>query len=122
MYAAIEGVAGVKDLGRGLDTALIAPRWSASDSTQADVCVKLPSSGGYVSYNWQQTSAQIHMTLTASAEDKHCEILLPEGKSVDALTVNGENTAVSIKTVESSQYLCLLLSDIAAYSLIITLK
>ena len=43
VYAVMEGVAGVKDTGCAMDKVQIAPRWAATDSTRAQVTVKLPS-------------------------------------------------------------------------------
>lgn len=120
VYAAIEGVAGVKDTGRGMDKVTIAPRWAASDSKEAKVTVKLPSSRGYAHYTWKETDSGVAMQVTANAADKICSLLMPDGKTASALTVNGESQTISTQNIECSQYVNVHLPQVGVYDIAIS--
>lgn len=122
VYAAMEGLAGVKDTGRAMDKVLVAPRWAASDSTTASVCVKIPNCQGYVRYNWRLDGNTMSIDLAATAATKRFELLLPEGRGIKRFLINGEVSAVEIKEVETSKYLVADLNEIAAYALEVELE
>ena len=117
VYAVMEGVAGVKDLGRGMDTVQIAPRWAASDSKSATVTVKLPSSRGYARYRYALTDTQLSLDFTCTADDVQVQVLLPQGKSVRALRLNGAEHDFEEHSVESSRYVHVHLHGVAVRQL-----
>ena len=109
VYALIEGLAGVKDLGTSYSNALIAPRWSAANVNKADVTVRYPASDGYVSYQYQYNDLgkKLDLTYTGSANNNRIKILLPSGKQVDAVYLNGALVSNSVEKIENSEYLVL---------------
>lgn len=121
VYALFEGLAGIKDTGRAFNRALVAPRWSAAGTKQADVTAKYEASGGYVRYSYQATEdgKAVVMSIAGNAEKKDLELLLPEGASVSGVTVDGESVPRRIKAVEESQYLCVPLKGIAVHDIVV---
>lgn len=52
VFALLEGLGGVKDLGIAFDKSRIAPRWSAAGVNRARVAVRYPASRGSVRYDY----------------------------------------------------------------------
>ena len=114
-YALIEGLAGVKDTGKALDHALVAPRWSAAGVKRAQATIKYEASGGYVHYRYQETARALSLELTGTAEEMTLEILLPHGKKAKVVQVDGKETAFRSKKIEKSAYVCLNLKGLGAH-------
>ncbi len=105
-YALVEGLAGVKDLGVAYDQALLAPRWTAAGINDVDVTVKYEASGGYMSYQYHFDQNRIRLMYTSSGDGTDVEVLLPSGKDVRRIEVNGKEVGHSLKSVKDSRYAC----------------
>lgn len=124
VYAVIEGLAGVKDIGRGFDRALLAPRWPAAGIKKATATVKYEACGGYVKYEYAHDpkKKKITMRVSASGDKLNVEVLLPADKSAKAVKIDNEVAKFNLKTVENSRYVCFEISGLAASSVEIALK
>lgn len=115
VYALIEGLAGVKDDGVSFDKVIFAPRWAASEVKTVKTSVKYETSGGYVSYNYSITQSEINIEYTGNAKSSEVRILLPQGKKVNAVTVNKVSMPYKIESVEQSDYAVLKLTGVGVY-------
>jgi len=108
-YALVEGLAGVKDVGRAFDRVLLAPRWAATKVKRAGVVIRYPASEGYVAYTYRYTQRGISILCTGCAGETALEVLVPGSFRVGRITVAGTAVKHSIRTVEKSAYVCILL-------------
>jgi hypothetical protein len=107
VYALIEGLAGVKDLGTALEEALLAPRWAAGRVDAASATVTYPASGGYVAYRYRHDppGKALKLTVTASGHACRCHVLLPAGRQgVRSVLTDGQAVPFSVSAVEQSFY------------------
>jgi hypothetical protein len=104
-YALVEGLCGVKDLGRAYDRVLVAPRWEAAGESEAKVHIAYPASGGYVSYRYRKGSDKVTLQLTGSGETTDLSLLLPRDSTVASLKLNGDPVPFKVIRMERSIYL-----------------
>lgn len=107
MYALAEGLMGVKDEGRNLDALRLSPRWLSADVNKTTVCLKYAEAGGYVRYTYRRDGDRFELHLAASAGPRSVELLLPKGKDVAELRLDGQPADYEIRTIEQSRYACL---------------
>jgi hypothetical protein len=102
----MEGIAGVKDLSHGYDSATIAPRWESGGIQKADVIVKYEASGGYVAYGYQyiQDHNVVILNLAGSGSSRHVDLLLPKGKTARSVHVNDSPVSYTERSIEQSRY------------------
>ena len=106
--AMYEGLAGAVNKTRAFKASVLSPRWAAAGVDDADVVASYAASGGYLAYRYRATGQGIHITVTSGGETIHPEILLPPGKNVSGVKVNGMPVETfRIKYVEKSPYLWL---------------
>ena len=107
----------VRHLTRAADAARLrhAPRWAASGVTTADLTAHLPASDGYVRYRYEQTPHAIRIEAAATAETIDLRVLLPEGKTARAITVNGGTVEFDVTQVEQSRYACARLTGVDVF-------
>ena len=105
VYALVEGLCGVKDTGVAFNHTLLSPRWPAAGEKEAQVTIKYPASGGYVSYRYLLEGATLKLEYTGSLEQSELELLLPEGKGVTGVKINNRTTEFELRETASSRYL-----------------
>ena len=95
LFALVEGLAGVKDVGTAFDPVLIAPRWPAAGVNEAEATVKYPASGGYCRYQYHYFAEEDTITLefTGSTEEFNIEVMLPQGRRVKAVKLDGREVS-----------------------------
>ncbi len=104
LWALIEGLAGIVDLGCGFDRIRLSPRWIAADVDEAEVSVGYASSGRGVRYHFRSAPGSIDLQVTTPKADLHCPVLLPPG--VEPLSVIRDGAAIEfhLSHVEQSRY------------------
>ncbi len=107
VYALVEGLCGITDLGRAFDRIRIAPRWEAAGETEARVDVVYPASGGYVTYRYRRGPGMTSLTFTGSGTEAELSLLLPGTASVGAVKLNGAAIPYAIRETGQSRYLSL---------------
>ena len=119
--AILEGLAGVQDKGAAFSKARIALRWSAIGTNKAKVSVRYPASQGYVhyQYSYDQARGQTTVEFTGSAQEYDLELLLPENAVIRRATLDGSETAVQTRTVESSHYATIRATKPGAHRLVL---
>jgi len=103
MYALIEGLAGIVDLGTKLDDVDISPKWSFTGDESAEVCVCYPQSGGYVAYHWRRQDDTVHLTLCGSGNGATLRVPLLESETV--FMDGNEYPDPVIQTIGDTQYI-----------------
>ena len=105
VYALVEGLCGVKDAGVAFSHTLLSPRWPAAGEKEAQVTIKYPASGGYVSYRYLLEGTTLKLEYTGSLEQSELELLLPEGKGVTGVKINNRAAEFELQETASSSYL-----------------
>ncbi len=86
----IEGIGGVKNDGLAYHTATIAPKWHFAGENDIMLTSKIPASNGYVRYRYlSKNENAIELQIATSAEKSTIELHIPDGKSIEGITVNG---------------------------------
>lgn len=124
VYALVEGLAGIVDAGVAFDRAVLSPRWACAGVEKIEATAKYEASGGYLAYRYafdkkRRTTA---VTFTSSAREVDLEILLPRGRSVKRLEVDGVETKARIKKVERSVHACAPVAGIGVHDVTIALR
>ena len=106
MYALIEGLAGVVDEDVVFRRTRLTPRWEAANVNAAKVSVRYPSSQGYCSYRYRKDASgnRISLELTGTGRHFNVEILIPKGRKIKSVSLNGKSAEPRIRTIEQSQY------------------
>ena len=120
-YAVAEGLAGIEDAGAAFSVARIAPRWSASQASQASVTLHYPASDGYCAYDYQLDRAARKITLEVTGSFRRAEIhcLLPEGEAT-RVEVDGQPVAFENTRMEASNYVDVILEALPRGAVIIS--
>lgn len=105
-YGIAEGLVGIEDEGRAFDRTRIAPRWAATESTEAEVTLHYPASDGYCSYRYRLDKKSRTLVLDVTGSFKHADVhcLLPGKARARRVLVNGEPASFSNNLVEQSAY------------------
>ena len=102
--AVIEGLGGINDEGAAFSKTAIKPRWSAAGVKGAEITARYPASEGYCSYRYNAGDNAVKLEFTGSAEKFNVEALMPRGKKVESVQLDGKAMAVQLKTIEESVY------------------
>ena len=124
VYALIEGLAGIKDDGVAFDRAILAPRWTAAGVEKAAAIAKYEASGGYLAYTYAYDNRRKTLTIeyTGNGDEVEVQLLLPSGKSLKSMTVDGVPYRATTVKVEKSAYACALVGGIGVHSVVAVLK
>lgn len=114
LYGLIEGLAGVYSDHPGFATAKLAPRWAVSESKNVECSTVLPASEGYVRYRYKRADDSIRIQVATNAEKTRCEVLLPAGRDVSTLKVDGADMPFEMQKVEDSAYCCFDVAGVGA--------
>lgn len=106
VYALVEGLAGVKDIGVALDRVRVSPRWTAADVTNVHTTIRYPASQGYITYTYQYDASRrlVTILITGNAKNIHMNTLVPSGLTAKALRVNDKTVPFKRVMVEKSEY------------------
>lgn len=104
LYAFVEGLCGVKDLSKQFESVLFSPKWIAAGVDSAEVSIGYAASEAGFAYTWHGGSAYWEYAITGTAQHVHAHILIPEGKDVKSLKVDGKSTDWVVHKIESSSY------------------
>lgn len=106
VYALIEGLAGIKDIGAAYDQTLLTPRWESAGVSKVSATAKIEASGGYVSYEYAKNSSgnKITLTFTGSCKKTKVKMLLPDGRRALSVLVNGKEVKAENEKIEDSRY------------------
>lgn len=104
LYAFIEGLAGVIDLGCQFQQIRLSPRWVAADISQTTVQVGYGASGAGIRYDYGLENKAIEINLEGNAQIQF-HLLLPAHSTVQKVTFNDKSINFVLNQIENSQYL-----------------
>jgi hypothetical protein len=104
LYAFIEGLCGVKDIAKQFETVMFSPRWAVTEVDNAEVSVGYPASQSGFTYVWQGGSVKWDYSLKGTFRHIKAHILLPEGKDVADVKVDGKSVDWVTSNIEASTY------------------
>ena len=107
IYAMVEGLAGVKDMGITYNKINLAPRWESAGINSAEVSVRYEASKGYVAYKYKKEAGKSVVSFTSNSVNSRFEYLLGKNTEVKSVRLDGTDKPVNIKLVELSKYLVL---------------
>lgn len=79
IYALFEGLAGIRDTGRGYDRATVQPHWHVAGTPWAEVCAHYPACDGYVAYRYEQHPETDTASLWVTGSGEHWDVNLGDG-------------------------------------------
>ncbi len=115
MYALAEGLGGVVDTDRNMNTIRFSPRWETAGVDGVTACFKYEEGGGYARYTYARSGTTYTLALAGNSSARRLELLLPRNAGAQRLTVNGAETPFQIKMVEESRYVCADLDGIGVH-------
>jgi hypothetical protein len=104
LWALIEGLAGIVDLGRGFESVRLSPRWIAADVDEAEVSAGYASSGRGMRYQFHSAPDCIDLQVTTLKADLHCHVLLPPEAEPLSVIQDGAAIEFHLMHVEQSRY------------------
>jgi hypothetical protein len=104
LYALVEGLAGVVDLGRCYDRVSLSPRWPAAGVASAEVQAAYPASGAELAYRYRSGGGRIRLDVRTDEAEVAFHVLLPEGTAPRRVTIDDRDTGFVTGTVEQSRY------------------
>ncbi|MFQ5639295.1 MAG: hypothetical protein ACE5IR_15030 [bacterium] len=107
LYAFVEGLCGIEDLGYSFKYVRCSPRWAVTEEAEAQVQVGYAASGASFGYEFRHVQEKAVITISFSQVrcnlDLH--ILLPPGCRASAARWNGETVPFQTSVVEQSCYI-----------------
>lgn len=104
MRALQEGLAGIVDASKQFDAVLCSPRWPAAKVRRARVVSAYPNTDAYFGYDYRSAAGEIRIDFGGTGSVATFSVLLPAGKSVSSVTVDGGRTRFKTTRVEQSCY------------------
>lgn len=105
LYALIEGLAGVVDLGILFRRLRLSPRWIAAGRNEARVSCAYGPSGTSVGYTYEHRPGERTFDLEISAQGTvNLHLLLPQGSKATSVRVDGRKVTFTNSRVETSRY------------------
>ncbi|MCL5105359.1 MAG: alpha,alpha-trehalase [Armatimonadetes bacterium] len=106
LAAFVEGLAGIKDLGKAFDSISLSPRWVIAGVNNAHVSVRYPACRAYFSYTYSHEPESEKMSIETSGTGTggRCHVLLPSGARRVAVLANGQARDCTLCEVGESVY------------------
>ncbi|MDZ7269501.1 MAG: hypothetical protein ONB48_18960 [candidate division KSB1 bacterium] len=104
LYAFLEGLCGIQDLGHSFRHVRCAPRWAATAEKQVAVKVGYAASGATFGYRYHLQAGMLHLQLEARDARVEVQALLPDNCRARSVRWNGEAVAFANRRVEASPY------------------
>ena len=105
LYALVEGLAGIEDIGKSFNKVRLSPRWPAADVFSAEVNAMYRASGKEFGYHYQFKDEIINIELKVIESEVDCHIFLPENKIVLSVEVNGNAIDFENTNINNSKYI-----------------
>ncbi|WP_420454324.1 hypothetical protein [Rubrivirga sp.] len=105
LYALVEGLCGVEDLGHSFRRVRCAPRWAAALEDEARVEVGYAASGASFGYGYAHDATSRTITVRFEGEaDVRLHLLMPPGARPESVRWDGAPADLEVATVEDSVY------------------
>lgn len=104
LYAFVEGLVGVEDIGKEFRCVRLSPRWEAAGVEKAEVQVIYGCSGRGVGYTYRRDESSICIDVHAEGSDVGFHVMLPPGTAATAVYREGVEVEGRRIQVEASRY------------------
>ena len=104
LWAFMEGLVGIQDQGRMLDTVRLCPRWAAAGVTSAECSMGYEASGAQFAYQYEEKANGIRLEVNTSQADVQVQLLLPKGAKLHEIQLQGSNLPFEEATIADSNY------------------
>ncbi len=104
LYGFMEGLVGIQDKGRLLDTVRLCPRWAAAGLCSAEASLGYEVSGAQFSYHYEERANELKLEIKTQKSDVHLHQLLPENAAVDSIQVAGASVPFEESVLGASHY------------------
>lgn len=104
LYALFEGLAGIQDQNALYKKVRLSPRWGAAGINQADAQVEYAASGASFGYDYNLSSNSLVLAVRAQNSRVDFHVLLPEGKKISSMQVNGRRLKYDQTKIRQSSY------------------
>jgi len=104
LQALVEGLCGVRDDDHALKKITLAPRWSMTGMTSAEVEISYSANPAYVNYRWSLEGGRLTLDYESQAKHVAFHILLPRGNTPERVALNGRTHAYALISIEKSKY------------------
>lgn len=106
LYAFIEGLCGIQDLGHSYRHVRCSPRWPAANEDEAEVQVGYAASGASFGYRYQHDHAARMLRLYFETQQAQIDLhaLLPEKSKATSVRWNGKAAEFENRRIENSSY------------------
>lgn len=105
LWAFMEGLVGIQDQGRMLDTVCLCPRWAATSVSSAECSMGYEASGAQFAYQYEETANGINLEIVTTQSDVRLHLLLPDGATVQDIQLQSNSIESSNTNVGSSSYI-----------------
>jgi hypothetical protein len=105
LYALMEGLAGIVDLGTLFRRVRLSPRWVAAGIDEAEVEAVYGASGASLAYHYRHHAARSVISIDVCGKaDALVHVLVPTGSRIKSVQVNGRRVPARPVRVEESTY------------------
>ena len=104
LHGFMEGLVGIQDKGRLLDTVRLCPRWAAAGLSSAEASLCYDVSGAQFSYHYEERANELKLEIKTQKSDVHLHQLLPENAAVDSIQVAGASVPFEESVLGASHY------------------
>ena len=106
LYAFVEGLCGIVDLGHSFNRVRCAPRWVAAGETEASVEISYAASRESFAYGFRhhQNRQSIELDISPEGTTVQLHVLLPEDARPKAVTQGRKRVSHNRTQVEGSTY------------------
>ncbi len=106
LYAFVEGLCGIVDLGHSFQQVRLTPRWAATDEDEAEIAIGYAASGASFAYRYHHDRDKQHIFLNIRAENTKLDLrlLMPESALPISMTWGQTPAPLLTERVRDSLY------------------
>jgi hypothetical protein len=122
LHGFMEGLVGIQDKGRMLDTVRLCPRWAAAGLTSAEASMGYEVSGAQFAYTYEERANELRLEIATQHSEIKLHLLLPQGASVGEVKTSQGSIPFAEVEIGSSRYVDCQLSVEAGCDVVVRLK
>ena len=106
LYSAVDGLAGVHDLGGQFEKVKLAPAWANSEYNTAYSSTSYGASDKYIAYTMEhdRDNSKLIYKVCGDSKDVYFQILVPTGSIAENVIVNGQEVSFENTQTHNSVY------------------
>lgn len=104
LWAMVEGLAGVQDIGHSFHKIRFSPRWPAANIYKAEFELSYAASGAKIQYRYAWKNESLEIALNGNPKTLNCQVLMPSNLTVQNVSQDGYAVPFTQATIRQSQY------------------